>query len=119
MPEKREREWGHESWRHVDAADRARQFMPFAALRGYYELVHEAAAPREARREMSEERAALLDAQLHAVRKGSVVRAVYYDGSAYAAVEGAVTRLDETFRVLFVIKTRIPFDDLWDIEVVE
>ncbi len=31
-----------ETWRRIAPEDRARQFMPFAALRGYYDLVREA-----------------------------------------------------------------------------
>lgn len=110
---------GLESWRKVDPADRARQFMPFAALRGYYDLVHERERIVEPRREMSEERAAFLDARLRSVHKGSVVRAVFYDGEAYVTAIGAVSRLDEASRVLVLVKTPVAFDDLWEIEVMQ
>ena len=53
MPER----LGHEPWRRVDPAMRARQFAPFAALRGYYDLVRERERVVEPRREMSEESA--------------------------------------------------------------
>lgn len=115
MPER----LGHEPWRRVDPAMRARQFAPFAALRGYYDLVRERERVVEPRREMSEESAALLDRQLHALGKGRVARVVYYDGEAYVTAEGAVTRIDEAYRTLRIIKTDIAFDDLWSVDVVE
>lgn len=37
--------------------DRARQFMPFAALRGYYDLVHAKEAVPESRRPLSDDEA--------------------------------------------------------------
>lgn len=110
---------GHEAWRRVDPADRARQFMPFAALRGYYDLVRERERVVEPRREMSEDRAAVLDAQLRALEKGHVARVVYYDGEAYVTAEGVVTRVDGVFRTLTVVKTVIAFDDVWNVELVE
>ena len=32
-----------DEWRRIAPEERARQFMPFAALRGYYDLIREAA----------------------------------------------------------------------------
>ena len=43
---------GAESRRH---ADRARQFMPFASLRGYYDFIREQERVKEPRRELSED----------------------------------------------------------------
>ena len=45
-------------------ADRARQFMPFAALKGYYELV------RQQGHQLTDEEALELSARLAALRKG-------------------------------------------------
>ena len=108
-----------ESWRRVDSADRARQFMPFAALKGYYDMVRERERTVEPRREMSEERAEFLDGCLKQVHRGSVVRAVYYDGSAYVERVGAIARLDVLERVIVLVKTPIALDDLWEIDVLE
>ena len=41
-------------------ADRARQFMPFAALKGYHELAHEQEFVRQPRQDMTDERARIL-----------------------------------------------------------
>ena len=52
---------GAESRRH---ADRARQFMPFASLRGYYDFIREQERVKEPRRELSEDDAQELSVSL-------------------------------------------------------
>ena len=88
-------------------ADRAAQFMPFAALTGYYERVS------EPRREPSEEEAARISAELSAVRKGQLVRVTHYERDAYVTTEGIATCVDPVARELAVVRRRIAFDDVW------
>lgn len=97
-------------------ADRARQFMPFAALKGYHEMAQEQEAVREPRHDMTEERALALSKEVAGLRKGDVVRVVHYEGSAYCTAVGAVAEVDEAFRSLTVVKRRIAFDDVLSIE---
>ena len=97
-------------------ADRARQFMPFAALKGYYELVRQQERVEQPRHQLTDEEALELSARLAALRKGNMVRVTYYDQDAYTSIRGAVTRIDEPFRTLRVVMTDIPFDDILRIE---
>lgn len=108
-----------DSWRRIDPADRARQFMPFAALRGYYDLVREVEHVPEPKRSLNEERALALSQTIASLKKGTLVKVTYYKDDAYVVLEGVVSRIDEVFRVLDVVKTHIPFDDLWDIEILK
>ena len=107
---------------HVARAhpDRARQFMPFAALKGYYDLVRDCERIIEPRHEATEEDVARISARLADIRKGSIVRAVHYaehEGS-YVETSGAVARIDPTFQTMVVAGTSISFSDLADIEIV-
>ena len=97
-------------------ADRAAQFMPFAALTGYYDLVRERERVSEPRREPSEEEAARISAELSAVRKGQLVRVTHYERDAYVTTEGIVTSVDPAARELAVVRRRIAFDDVWRVE---
>lgn len=97
-------------------ADRARQFMPFAALKGYYELVRQQERIEQPRHQITDEEALELSARLAALQKGDVVCVTYYDQDAYTSIHGAVTRIDEPFRMLRVVKTDISFDDILRIE---
>lgn len=45
-----------------------------------------------------------------------MVCVTYYDQDAYTSIRGVVTRIDEPFRMLRVVKTDIPFDDILRIE---
>ena len=67
---------GAESRRH---ADRARQFMPFASLRGYYDFIREQERVKEPRRELSEDDAQELSDVLGKTARGVMLRVVFYD----------------------------------------
>ncbi len=111
-----EREERAHAWRHPD---RAAQFMPFAALTGYYDLVREQERVAEPRREPSEEEAERISHELTCVQKGALVRVTHYERDAYVTTEGIVTRVDPVARELWVVRTRISFDDVWRVEPIE
>lgn len=97
-------------------ADRARQFLPFAALRGYYELIRQQERVPEPKRELPEEDALRLSELVARLCKGDLVRITHYDEDAYITTEGVVTRIDTAFKTLDVVKRRIDFDAILDIE---
>ena len=96
--------------------DRARQFSPFAALRGYYELVHERERVIEPRRPLFEEEARALDATIADLQRGAMVRAVFYEKDAYRTIVGSVSQVDMIYHDLWIVRERIPFDELCALE---
>ena len=96
-------------------ADRAAQFMPFAALTGFYDLVRAQERVREPRREVGEERAAEISAELARLHRGDLARVTYYADDAYVTREGIVACVEPDLRVLQVVRTRIRFEDLWEV----
>lgn len=96
--------------------DRARQFSPFAALRGYYDLVHERERVIEPRRPLSEEEARALDATIADLQRGAMVRAVFYEKDAYRTIVGTVSQVDMIYHDLWIVRTRIPFASLCALE---
>lgn len=90
--------------------------MPFAALKGYYELVRDQERIEQERHRLTEEEAMALSKTLPGLSRGQMVRITYYDRDAYVTIHGAITRIDEAFRTLRVVMTDIPFDDIWRIE---
>lgn len=97
-------------------ASRAAQFMPFAALTGYYELARKQERIVEPRHELTEEEALALSREMAQVKRGDLVHVTYYDWDAYRTVTGIVARIDTTFRRLQVVQTVIPFDDIRSIQ---
>ena len=96
--------------------ERARQFMPFAALRGYYDLIRERERVPEERRDLTEEDIERLSGVLGGLKKGQMVRARYYDRDAYVTREGVVTRIDPVAHELTVVTTVVRFEDLLELE---
>jgi len=98
-----------------DRANRARQFMPFATLRGFYDLIREKERVVEPRRIRSDEQNARIDRKLNQVRRGMMVKLTYYNKDAYETVEGMVSNIDTVFRTVTIVKTKIPLVDIYDI----
>ena len=97
--------------------ERACQFMPFAALRGFEELLREKTKEITPRREHSDEEAAALSAKLLRAERGMLVTVIYYEKDGYVEKSGMLSDVDLTMRRLTVVKQSISFDDLWDIRV--
>lgn len=98
-------------------SDRAGQFMPFAALKGFYTLIREKERVIVPKHEIAEDKAVELSEKMKSVEKGKMVKVIYYSDGEYISAEGIVTKIDLVFRKLTVVKTEIDLDDIWDIDV--
>ena len=96
--------------------DRAKQFMPFAALKGYPEALRKKEKIVVPRAELSEEYAEVLDRKLRKVKKKDIITVIYFYNGEYLKKTGMVSRIDETARVLKIVNTKIGFEDIFDIK---
>lgn len=97
--------------------NRARQFMPFAALKGYHELARERERIVEPKQTMTDDHAANLSRIIASLTKGATISVKHYEGDHYTNTGGLITAIDETFRVVHVFNKRIAFDDIASIEI--
>lgn len=106
---------------HIKASrqERARQFMPFASLRGYYDIVREQARNKEPKRELAEDELSKIYEKIKQIKKGMMLTVTYYNVDSYEKITGIVSNIDETSQTLTIVKTKIPFDNILDIEFVE
>jgi len=95
--------------------NRAKQFVPFAAVKGYEEALRAKEKIVVEKIELSEEKKAELDFKLHQIQKNDMVTVVYFYQDEYIRLEGMVSRLDTDARVLKVVNTKIPFEDIYDL----
>lgn len=95
--------------------ERAKQFLPFAALKGYPAALRRKEKIIVPKVEFSEDYQERLDGKLRQIRVQDVVTAVYFREGEYLKVTGMVSRIDRTARVLKIVNTKIPFDDLYDV----
>lgn len=99
----------------MDRAERAKQFMPFDALKGLKAALREKERIVVEKKELSEEKGEELDRKLHQLQLKDMVTVIYFQENEYVKVTGMVSRIDVTARVLKVVNTKISFEDIYDI----
>lgn len=113
----------------MPVADRAAQFSPFAALRGYGDAVAAAAMPRVARRHPAEDREQEIAAALALLAEngaGAAVVVTYFvpnppgsNTGTYTTARGTLAAVDHTGNQLVISAPHtlfIPFGDIWAIK---
>lgn len=98
--------------------ERAKQFMPFAALHGFEEIIREKETVHIVKHELTSEEAKILDEIVSNLKKGDLVQVEYYSSDRYVKTEGVITALDLVFKKLRIVKTEIPFENLRDIRLI-
>lgn len=96
--------------------ERAKQFVPFAALRGLPDALAAKEKVLVPKIELSPEMAEELDRQMHLIAKGKMASVVYFHKGEYIKITGLVARIDQTSRILQIVNTKIPFEDILQIE---
>lgn len=97
--------------------ERAKQFMPFAALRGLPDALAKKEKIIVPKIELSPEMEEELDRQMHLLAKGKMAAVVYFQSGEYIKITGLVARIDETSRLLQIVNTKIRFEDILQVEV--
>lgn len=103
----------------MTAQERAKQFMPFAALRGYEEALRAKEKIVVDRKELSEERMSELDLVMHSLQIRDMVQVVYYCKDEYIMATGMVAKIDVDSRYIKVVSAKINFDDIYSISIVD
>ena len=98
----------------MNREDRAKQFMPFAALKGYEEALRAKEHVVVPRSELSEERLNELDEVFKRLTAGDLVECVYYSRleENYIKITGMVSKIDRDSRLIKIVNKPILFDDI-------
>ena len=97
--------------------NRAKQFAPFAALKGFEDTIKWQEKVYVEKKELSEEMLQELDNKFKQIHKNDIITVVYYNKGEYLKVTGMVSRIDIPVRVVQIINTKIKFDDIYDVEL--
>ena len=73
---------------------RARQFLPFDALKGLQEALREKEVEYEEKKELSEDTLNDLNDKFNQIEEGSLIRIKYYKSGRYSEIKGVVTNID-------------------------
>lgn len=101
------------------ASDRAKQFKPFAALKGFYELIAEQERIPVPKAELTEDVLEELSRKMNGIEKGMMVTITHYEDGAYSKTEGLVSNIDPVYRTITIVKKKISLDDISDIDIQE
>lgn len=96
--------------------ERAKQFMPFAALRGLPDALAKKEKILVPKIVLSPEMEEELDQRMHLLSKGNMATVVYFQNGEYIKITGLVARIDETSRLLQIVNTKIRFEDILQVE---
>lgn len=94
--------------------DRAKQFMPFAALKGYEEALREKEKIIVEKIILSEDKKEELDKKFKMLEKTDIVSIVYFSKDEYIKKTGMISKIDRTSGYLRIVNDRIDFDDICD-----
>jgi len=95
--------------------ERAKQFMPFAALKGYENALREKEKIVVPRIELSEDMKEELDIKLKEVQLKDIVTIIYYDKEEYIKITGMVSKIDTSAGYIKIVNKKIDFNDVFDI----
>ena len=99
----------------MNQADRAKQFMPFAALKGFEEALREKEKIVVEKINLSEERKEELDCKFHEIHRNDIITVVYFLKDEYVKISGMVSKIDTNARIIKIVNTKIPFEDIYDV----
>lgn len=97
--------------------ERAKQFLPFNALRGYYTLIKEKEKIKENRKILSIDEYERLEREFNKVEIGRIVWIKYYLDDHYEEIEGMVSKIDLIFKKIQVVKKEIKIKDIIDLKI--
>lgn len=78
----------------MNRENRAKQFLPFDALKGLQETLREKEIEQEEKIELAEERLTELENEFNRIEKGINVNIKYYKNKQYINISGIVTNID-------------------------
>lgn len=96
----------------MDRADRAKQFMPFDALKGFREALAEKERLVVQKRSHSEEEKEALDKKLRRLQKKDIVTVEYFHNGAYVRLTGRISEIDVPGRRMYIDNTEVSFSDI-------
>lgn len=104
----------------INKSDRARQFLPFDALKGLQEALREKEMEleQEEKRELSEEQGEIISNLLNKMQSGTKLKVKYYKNKRYVNYEGIVSKIDSVKkRIIFQDEIIIFMEDIFEIEI--
>lgn len=95
--------------------NRAKQFQPFDALKGFREEIIRRNKIIVSKKELTDDDIDELNNIFREINKGDIIEVIYYSDGEYIKKTGMITNIDCINRILKIVKTNIKFDDIFKI----
>ncbi len=95
--------------------ERAKQFLPFAAVKGLPEALEKKEKIPVLRIEISDEKAFEINEKLSKAQKGTLMTVTYYEDETYVQLTGTLIHIDVIYKTLQLDDVEIRFEDLLDV----
>ena len=96
--------------------DRAKIFLPFDALKGFKEALREKEKILVDKKILSIEEKEKISKKLIQIKKGMIIKVIYFENNEYIELEGMVSLIDFVYKKLKIVKKEIEFTDILDIQ---
>ena len=94
---------------------RAKQFMPFDSLKGFYDMLKCQEKNEVEKNILSEDYCNYLDNKLKNINKGDNVCIKYYYDMDYIETYGIIRKIDKINKSIYILNSNIKFDDILEI----
>ena len=104
----------------MNRQDRAKQFVPFDALKGLQEelRIREERRTRVKKKTLSEDQIAKISRVLGRVEQGSNVASCLYSKGHYITIEGYVTEINQIYEYIKIGNEKVFFADIYKIAII-
>lgn len=96
---------------------RAKQFLPFDALKGFYEEVEKENKIKTEKKELSHDIFENLNHKILKIKKSDKVTIKYYDNFDYIETTGIIKKIDKVYKRIFISNSIIDIDDIIEIKI--
>ena len=100
----------------MDKVQRAHIFSAFDALKGFRELLAQQERVVVPKRILSEDDLQVLDRKIHAIEPGMMVTLTYFDNGQYIQQKGRVAKINFDEKMIQIVKTKLAFQIIVDIQ---
>lgn len=94
---------------------RAKQFMPFDSLKGFYDMIRYEEITKKNKKELSDDSYNYLNEQIKTINKGDIVTINYYHNIDYINTTDIVKKIDNINKKIYLKNSIISFDDIVNI----
>ncbi len=101
-----------------DSDFRAKQFLPFDALTGFYDAIRKVEIMHEEKKVFSPDELDDLDKKIKLVKKNDLIKVKYFYQDEYIETIDKLKKIDKVYKRIILNNNTISFDDIMDIELI-